>query len=165
MSKSAGTRTFRTARLTAGALLATGAVMLALPAQQALGYGGKAEYQVEISGNTQNLFGAGQSAGGGIWFWAALNSDGTADYENTDCIHQFSPVPNGATHNGSDTTWTPNSPAPGLATINQVQSGAGPIDITVPMTYGHYNYPDANMPPLFGASVFSTMPAQVEIAQ
>gem|GEM_PF-5043407 len=59
--------------LTAGVLLApTGAAYAS--------YGQGAEYQVEISANLQNGAGQGQSTDGGVWFWAALNQDGTVNY-------------------------------------------------------------------------------------
>ena len=145
--------------LTAGVLLATAGAAFA-------DYGLGAEYQVEISANLENLAGQGQSTGGGVWFWAALNQDGTVNYQVTDCVHNFTapsgPVPNGSSHNSGDTTWTNNDN--GTLTINGVMTGIGPVSITVPSTDGHYVYQPGSLPPLFGGSLFSAIPAQVQVA-
>lgn len=147
--------------LTAGVLLATTGAAFA-------DYGPGAAYQVEISANINNLSiigGKANGSGGGLWFWAALTptsgSGGTVDYEESDCIHGLPIAPNGNTHNASTTTYTVSG---GTLTIEQVQTGAGPVDITVPSTDGHYVYPDSSFPPLFGTSIFSLVPAQVQVA-
>lgn len=147
--------------LTAGVLLATTGAAFA-------DYGPGAAYQVEISANTNNLSAIGgktNGSGGGLWFWAALtptsSSGGTVDYQEDDCIHGVPVAPNGDTHNAFTTTYTVTG---GTLTINDVVTGAGPVDITLPSTDGHYVYPDSSFPPLFGGSVFSLLPAQVQVA-
>lgn len=42
------------------------------------GYGGGAQYQVELSSNV---------SGEGFWIWAALSPGGSGNYQETDCIH------------------------------------------------------------------------------
>lgn len=147
--------------LTAGVLLATTGAAFA-------DYGPGAAYQVEISANTNNLIvigGKSNGSGGGLWFWAALtptsSSGGTVDYQEDDCIHGVPMAPNGDTHNALSTTYTVSG---GTLTIEKVATGAGPVDITVPSTDGHYVYPDSSFPLLFGGSVFSLLPAQVQVA-
>ena len=147
--------------LTAGVLLATAGAAFA-------DYGPGAAYQVEISANTNNLSiigGKAQGSGGGLWFWAALtptsSSGGTVDYQEDDCIHGVPIAPNGNTHNASSTTYTVSG---GTLTIEDVATGTGLVNITVPSTDGHYVYPDSSFPALFGTSVFSLLPAQVQVA-
>jgi len=123
------------------------------------GYGPGAEFQVEISANIHDL--AGNGTGGGIWFWAALNSDHTVDYQETDCVHNVPGATNGSEHNTSETaTWADNGTT---LTIFGVQTALGLVNITVPDTVGHYVYPNS-FPPLFGPSLFSALPAQVQVA-
>jgi hypothetical protein len=141
-----------------GGLGAAGLIASAGPAA-ADGYGPTAEFQVEISANLQDL--AGNGSGGGIWFWAALSSDKTVDYQETDCAHNVPGIPTGALHSTSDTaTWTDNG---GTLTISGVQTALGPVNITVPDIVGHYVYPNS-FPPLFGPTPFSALPAQVQVA-
>jgi hypothetical protein len=147
--------------LTAGALLATTGAAFA-------DYGPGATYQIEVSANGQNLLGLGQSTGGGFWFWAALTpsspgaTSGTADYQETDCVHNFPGAPNGSTHNSGNATWIVNGN--GTLTIEGVNSGLGPVNITVSSIHGHYVYPSAALPPLFGPSILSALSAQVQVA-
>ena len=149
--------------LAAGALVATGSAVFA-------DYGPGASYQIEISANTNNLssiipIAKTNGSGGGLWFWAALtpttSSGGTVDYEEDDCIHNAGIAPNGDIHNAGNTTYTVTGDT---LTIDNVPTGAGPVDIRVPSSDGHYVYPDNSLPPLFGASVFSALPAQVQVA-
>lgn len=130
-----------------------GAGVLALSASPAsASYGPGTAYQVEISGNTNNLTAIGGRAngsGGGFWFWAALTptsaSGGAVDYQETDCVHNVAGAANGAVHNGGETTYTLNGN--GTLTINGVASGLGLVDITVPATYGHYGPASVSFPP------------------
>jgi hypothetical protein len=146
--------------LSAGVLFATTGAAYA-------DYGPGATYQVEVSANGQNLVGLGQSTGGGFWFWAALTpsgpgaTSGTADYQETDCVHNFLGVPNGSTHNSGIASWSETG---NTLTIIGVDSGLGPVDITVPTMYGHYVYPSNAFPPVFGNSVLSILAAQVQVA-
>ena len=141
-----------------GGLGAAGVIASAGPA--AADYGPTAQFQVEISANGHAL--AGNGSGGGFWFWAALSSDKSVDYQETDCVHNFPGAPNGAVHNSTGTaTWTDNS---GTLTISGVQTALGPVNITVPDTIGHYVYPTNSFPPLFGPTLFSALPAQVQVA-
>jgi len=141
-----------------GGLGTAGVIASAGPAS-AGGYGPTAVFQVEISANVHALVGNG--SGGGIWVWAALSSDHTADYQETDCVHNVPGAPNGAVHNSTDTaTWADNG---GTLTISGVQTALGPVNITVPDTIGHYVYPNS-LPPLFGPTLFSALPAQVQVA-
>ena len=142
-----------------GGLGVAGLITSAGPAA-ADGYGPTAEFQVEISANVHALVGNG--SGGGIWVWAALGSDKTVDYQETDCVHNFPGATNGAVHNSSGTaTWTDNGVT---LTISGVQTALGPVNITVPDTIGHYVYPTNSFPPLFGPTLFSALPAQVQVA-
>lgn len=133
-----------------------GAGVLALSASPAsASYGPGSAYQVEISGNANNLTAIGGSAngsGGGFWFWASLTptsaSGGTVDYQETDCVHNVTGAPNGAVHNGGETTYTVNTD--GTLTIDNVASGLGPVNITVPTTYGHYGAANVSFPPFSG---------------
>src|SRR5215471_17461884 len=149
---------FAAALVACGGLGVAGVIASAGPAA-ADGYGPTAVFQVEISANIHAL--AGNGSGGGIWFWAALSSDHTADYQETDCVHNVPGASNGAVHNSTDTaTWADNG---GTLTISGVQTALGPVNITVPDTIGHYVYPNS-LPPLFGPTLFSALPAQVQVA-
>jgi hypothetical protein len=150
---------FAAALVACGGLGVAGVIASAGPAA-ADGYGPTAVFQVEISANIHAL--AGNGSGGGIWFWAALSSDHSADYQEADCVHNVPGAPNGAVHNSTDTaTWTDNG---GTLTISGVQTALGPVNITVPDTTGHYVYPNSSFPPLFGPALFSALPAQVQVA-
>ena len=142
-----------------GGLGAAGVIASAGPA--AADYGPTAQFQVEISANVHALVGNG--SGGGIWVWAALSSSNninSVDYQVTDCVHGVPGVPNGAVHNSSGTaTWTDS----GGTLQFQVNTGAGPVTITVPDTIGHYVFPK-NIPPIFSPSPFTGLPAQVQVA-
>ena len=149
--------------LAAGVLVATASAAFA-------DYGPGASYQIEISANTHSLasiipIAKANGSGGGFWFWAALtptsSSGGTVDYEEDDCIHNAGIAPNGDTHNAGNTTYTVSGDT---LIIDNVLTGAGPVDITVPSSAGHYVYPDNSLGPLFGGSILSALPAQVQVA-
>lgn len=124
----------------------------------------QATYQVEVSANIHDLVGNG--TGGGIWFWAALTpsspgaNHGTAAYQETDCVHHVPPAPNEAVHNAGSANWTDSG---GVLTIEGVATALGPVDVTVPDTYGHYVFP-TNVAPVFSMPPFSLLPAQVQVA-
>jgi hypothetical protein len=142
------------------ALASAGALTAAGPALAA--YGPTAQYQVEISAGAHDL--AGPGSGGGIWVWAALSSDGSVDYQETDCVHNVPGATNGAVHNSTgNATWSDDTTT-GTLTIKGVDTFFGPVDITVSDTTGHYVYPDSSLPPIFGPSLFSALPAQVQVA-
>ena len=91
-------------------------------------YGKTAVYQVELSANI-----SGQH-GGGAWLWLELSSDGSVDYQGSDCGHGGL----GAAPDGGSTTW---SDVGGMLVIpNVVLNGLGgfPATVTVPDTLGHY---------------------------
>lgn len=122
------------------AVVTTSGALLASPAPAWADYGPGANYQVEISANGNNLSAFGGKAdgsGGGFWFWAALTptspSAGTADYQESDCVHNFA-VPNGDSHNAGTADYTISG---GTITIDAVMTGLGPLDVSVPSTYGH----------------------------
>jgi hypothetical protein len=133
-------------------------------------YGPTAQYQVEISAGAHDL--AGNGSGGGIWIWAALSSNKTVDYQETDCVHNVPGAQNGAVHNSTGAaTWSDNNN--GTLTIYGVATALGPVDITVPDTTGHYVYPESTLPMLFAApppalpgtpTPFSVLPAEVQVA-
>lgn len=149
---------FAAALVACGGLGVAGVMASAGPAA-ADGYGPTAQFQVEISANLQAL--AGNGSGGGIWFWAALSSDHSVDYQEADCVHNVPGATNGAVHNSTGTaTWTDNG---GTLTIFGVQTALGPVNITVPDTTGHYVYP-TNIPQVFSFPPFSVLPAQVQVA-
>jgi hypothetical protein len=145
--------------LTAGVLMATAGAALA-------DYGPGAAYQVEISGNVNNLSGAGgntDGSGGGIWFWAALTPTsevngivtGKVDYEESDCIHNVPFAPNGNSHNAGGATYTDDTTA-GVLTISNVGFSSGPaattINVTVTDSYGHYLLSPGSSAPVFGST-------------
>src|SRR6266581_7132300 len=90
-------------RMSAGSRLAAAAAAAALVGGATLAtaspasadYGKGAVYQIELSAN------ASGPQGGGVWLWFGLNSDGTGDYQGSDCGHGGV----GAAHNGGDVTW------------------------------------------------------------
>jgi hypothetical protein len=147
-----------TAALAACGGLGTATLIATAAPAGASGYGPGAQFQVEISANIQGI--AGNGSGGGIWFWAALNSDHTADYQETDCVHNVPGAPNGAVHNSGEATWADNGTT---LTISGVQTAVGPVSITVPDTIGHYTSP-GEIPSPFGSPPFSGLPAQVQVA-
>jgi hypothetical protein len=138
---------------------------------RALAYGGKAVAQVEISGNCNNVSICPQVFGGegGLWIWASLNSDGSADYTFNGCGHSVGNVgprsfgPGGSGGGGprgvpGEGTWT--TAANLLVAINDgalpmaiAQSGGVPdftvpyyeinlggFLVSVPAVQGHYNF-------------------------
>ena len=141
-----------------------GAGVLALSASPAwASYGPGTAYQVEISANANSLPIPGAKAngsGGGFWFWASLTptsaSGGTVDYQETDCVHNLAGAPNGAIHNGGETTYTLSD---GTLTINGVASGLGPVNVMVPATYGHYGAANVGLGPFTG--LLTNVQAQV----
>jgi hypothetical protein len=129
-------------------------------------YGPGAAYQIEISGNVNNLTDAGGKAngsGGGVWFWAALTPTneagdvvtGSVDYEETDCIHNVPFAPNGASHNAGETTYTDDTTT-GVLTISNVGFSSGPgattINIALSDAYGHYVVGPDSSAPVFGST-------------
>lgn len=108
------------------ALLGIGTLTAAGPALA--DYGNTAVYQVELSANISG------SHGGGAWLWLELSSDGTVDYQGSDCGHGGE----GAAHDGGSTTWTRSGDK--LVIPNVILNGLGgfPATITVPATLGHY---------------------------
>jgi hypothetical protein len=108
------------------ALVTGGTLAAASPALADYGQG--ATYQIELSANVSG------SSGGGLWLWFELNSDGTGDYQGSDCGHGGQ----GAAHDGGDVTWHVSG---NQVVINDViLNGLGGFSatVTVPASYGHY---------------------------
>lgn len=91
-------------------------------------YGQGAVYQVELSAN------ASGPQGGGVWLWFGLNSDGTGDYQGSDCGHGGA----GATHDGGAVTWHVSGNQVVITGVILNGLGGFPATVTVPATYGHY---------------------------
>ncbi|SRR6266568_4244536 len=118
----------RIAVAAASALLA-GAGTLAAAAPALADYGPGAVYQVELSANV------GGPQGGGVWLWFALNSDGTGDYEGSDCGHGL-----GSAHDSGDVTWSIPQGSDQVIITGTTLNGLGgfPATVTVPVKTGHY---------------------------
>lgn len=153
--------------LLAGGGLGT-AALVAWVAPASASYGPGTAYQIEISGNTNNLsgfplLGKANGSGGGFWFWASLTptsaTGGNVDYQETDCVHNVPAAPNGAVHNGLSTTYTVDTTNDTL-TIDGVITGLGPVNVTVPSVDGHYGASDVSFLP-FSALLTKI---QVEVA-
>lgn len=149
------------------AVLTTGGGLLATAAPAWADYGPGATYQVEISANGNNLSAFGGKAdgsGGGFWFWAALtptsSSAGTADYQESDCVHNFG-LPNGDSHNAGTANYTI---AGDTITIGPLMTGLGPLDVTVPSTYGHSTTAPFSGSPAAGLLDLALTNVQVQVA-
>jgi hypothetical protein len=157
----------RASCLSALAALTTGAGLLATAAPAWADYGSGSIYQVEISANGNNLStfgGKADGSGGGFWFWAALtpttSSTGTADYQESDCVHNFG-VPNGDSHNAGTANYTITGDT---ITIGPVMTGLGPLDVTVPSTYGHSTTASFSGSPAAGLLDAALTNVQVQVA-
>ena len=135
-------------------LLAIGALILSLVAAgpAAADYGPGAVYQVEISANLAG------PAGGGVWLWIELNANGGGDYRGSDCGHG-----EGAARDAGDVTWTVSNGMLVISGVTLTGLGGLPVTITVPATYGHYNYQSNPFIAIFGVP-FPGGFAQVQVA-
>jgi hypothetical protein len=117
----------RLAAAAAVVTLAGGGAALAT-ASPALAYGNSSVYNVELSANISG------PAGGGVWLWIGLDSNGTGDYHGADCGHANGP----ATSDGGDVTWT--TVGNNVVISGVVLNGLGgfPATVTVPAAFGHY---------------------------
>jgi hypothetical protein len=119
-------------RLAAAAAAATlvGGATLATAGPASADYGKGAVYQIELSAN------ASGPQGGGVWLWFGLNSDGTGDYQGSDCGHGGA----GAAHDGGDVTWNYTSDGKHVVINHVILIGLDRFDatVTVPAAYGHY---------------------------
>ena len=128
-------RNFKPRIAAAGAVtaLAVGGTLAAVSPAWA-DYGKGAVYQIELSAN------ASGPQGGGVWLWFGLNSDGTGDYQGSDCGHGGE----GAAHDGGDVTWTLDGGQVVISgvVLNGLPGPDGtlgfPTTVTVPAAYGHY---------------------------
>jgi hypothetical protein len=124
------------------ATAALGVATVAATAAPALAdYGPGTAYQVEISGNGNNLSfigGKTNGSGGGLWFWAALTptstGSGSVDYEESNCVHNLPEAPTGDSHHAGTASYTITG---NMITISGVSSGLGQMTVTVPATFGH----------------------------
>jgi len=64
-----------------GTAALVGAGMLTAAAPALADYGNTAVYQIELSANISG------HDGGGAWLWLELSSDGSVDYQGSDCGH------------------------------------------------------------------------------
>ena len=117
----------RIAAAAAAATLASGATLAAASPAWA-DYGQGAVYQVELSAN------ASGPQGGGLWLWFGLNSDGTGDYQGSDCGHGGL----GAAHDGGDVTWHVSGDQVVINGVVLNGLGGFPATVTVPAAFGHY---------------------------
>ena len=129
-------------RMSAGSRLAAAAAAAALVGGATLAtaspasadYGKGAVYQIELSAN------ASGPQGGGVWLWFGLNSDGTGDYQGSDCGHGGV----GAVHDGGDVKWAVvgNQVVIRGVVLNGLPGPDGtlgfPATVTVPAAFGHY---------------------------
>jgi hypothetical protein len=82
----------------------------ALASSSRAAYGPTALYQIAFSFNCNNPSACGPNLGG-FWGWAAVNSDGTADAQLTECSHfQGSGPAAGALHFAQHVAGTPQQP-------------------------------------------------------
>jgi hypothetical protein len=118
----------RIALAAASALLAGGGT-LAAAAPAWADYGPGAVYQIELSAN------AGGPQGGGVWLWIELNSDGTGDYDGSDCGHGLGAVPD-----RGDVNWSLSDDHKQVIITYVALNGLGgfPATVTVPAKTGHY---------------------------
>ena len=112
----------------AAAAALVGGVAVAAAGPASAGYGQGAVYQVELSAN------ASGPQGGGVWLWFGLNSDGTGDYQGSDCGHGGV----GAAHDGGDVTWHVSGGQVVITGVILNGLGGFPATVTVPAAYGHY---------------------------
>jgi hypothetical protein len=108
------------------ALVTGGTLAAASPALADYGQG--ATYQIELSANVSG------SGGGGLWLWFGLNSDGTGDYQGSDCGHGGQ----GAAYDGGDVTWHVSGNQVVIDGVVLNGLGGFPAIVTVPASYGHY---------------------------
>lgn len=128
--------------LAAGGVLAVGGGVLGTTSAGATtNYGPGAEFQVEISANTNPLtFPA--TTDGNFWVWAALYPNGTVDYQETDCIHLSAvgiPV-DAAAHDTGDGHWSITTTTLYITTV-KIVGGLETATVAVPLPargeYGH----------------------------
>ncbi len=118
----------------AAATALIGGATLATASAASADYGQGAVYQIELSAN------ASGPQGGGVWLWFGLNSDGTGDYQGSDCGHGGV----GAVHDGGDVKWAVvgNQVVIRGVVLNGLPGPDGtpgfPATVTVPAAFGHY---------------------------
>jgi hypothetical protein len=108
------------------ALLGAGMLTAATPALA--DYGNTAVYQIELSANISG------HDGGGAWLWLELSSDGSVDYQGSDCGH----AGQGAAHDGGETTWSMSGNQLVIPSVVLNGLGGFPATITTPAKLGHY---------------------------
>lgn len=113
--------------IAAAATALAGGATLAAASPALADYGNGAVYQIELSANV------GGPQGGGVWLWFALNRDGTADYQGSDCGHGL-----GAARDSGDAHW--HASGGQIVISNVILHGLGdfPAAVTVPAAHGHY---------------------------
>lgn len=111
--------------LSASAAMLAGGLGLAAPASA---YGNTAVYQIELSANISG------HAGGGVWLWIELDSNGTGDYNGSDCGH----AGQGAAADSGGVSWSDNGGTLTITGVTLNGLGGFPTVITVPDSYGHY---------------------------
>jgi hypothetical protein len=114
--------------MAASALTLAGAGTLAAASPALADYGPTAVYQVELSANISG------SQGGGVWLWFELSSDGTGDYQGSDCGHGGA----GAVHDSGNVTWSVSNGQVIIKDVVLNGLGGAVATVTAPATYGHY---------------------------
>ena len=107
--------------LSASAAMLAGGLGLAAPASA---YGNTAVYQIELSANISG------HAGGGVWLWIELDSNGTGDYNGSDCGH----AGQGAAADSGGVSWSDNGGTLTITGVTLNGLGGFPTVITVPAT-------------------------------
>lgn len=113
----------------AGAVVTLAGGMTLAMAGPAAAYGPQQVYQVELSTNIPG------PNGGGAWLWFGLSSNGTGDYQGSDCGHLNGP----AASDGGDVTWKFINNGQNVEIDGVVLNGLGGFvaTVTVPAAFGH----------------------------
>lgn len=136
--------------------VAFAATAFATAAPASADYGKTAVFQIALSDNIPGPM------GGGLWIWYELSSDGTGDYQGSDCGHQQGP----AVPDAGSVTWAWSADHSHLVISGTKLNGLGgfPVVVTVPSAFGHYTGTDAtfvSLPPFIPSGIgFS----QLEVA-
>jgi hypothetical protein len=107
------------------ALAGTGILAASGPARA--DYGRGAAYQIELSANDSG------PNGGGIWLWIELNSNGTGDYNGSDCGHGLI-----SAADSGDVTWIQQGSQIVITGVTLNALAGFPATVTVPASYGLY---------------------------
>jgi hypothetical protein len=148
----------------AGALAAGGGLaagFVGLSGQAGASYGPGAQYEIEISANTEGSLGSG--IGAGIWLWFALTptspTSGTVNYSGATCEHHLIGPTAGAEGDHGATTYTIATTKIVIGPVSLAGGAFSTVLVTVPASYGHYT--DTNVSQVF--STFPPLPGTIQV--